>query len=578
MKLHLHSRIKNSGQDFPSIFYGKHFTAGIAGYTDGPNGEPYNVFISEDVAKAMDPSFATKPIYVDHVDGEQPNEANKTIDGITQDEKGNPETKSADGYIIESFFLPADGAHWVKMLITSAEGMAAIARGWKLSNCYTPESLGPGNDWHGISYQKEFLAAEYNHMAIVQSPRYRESIILTPEEFKNYCSAKEAELVTMRNSMENVHKAKNVVEVKFSQGVAAMKLNLMDLMFGKKNGKVEKIENANDIGKVVVKLGKNREVTIAELIRNSAKLKDADYVKLMNDEADRPDLTNDEDEDMENDLEDIKDKKNKKKSNVDEDMDDEKKNDERVDQKEMENEDSEDEMENDEADDAKMKALREKQNRKKSAADELDDNKENDDEGMDEKKNKSKKNAEKNTPADEKLENDDEDMENDDEDNPLMNEIDMDGEKMNVGDLINSHVELKNKFANMKTKHNELKNAYSEMCNKFGQDDAFENDADIPERDEDMQAALGKLENEEKALETSLANRQNSMTKIISRMKNKAEAIAKREQKKQEGENNFKKIQNAELEAMLNSDKGPTVATETSASMVDRGRQRYGSK
>jgi DNA anti-recombination protein RmuC len=92
-----------------------------------------------------------------------------------------------------------------------------------------------------------------------------------------------------------------------------------------------------------------------------------------------------------------------------------------------------------------------------------------------------------------------------------------------------------------------------------------------------MQEALGKLENQEKCLENSLERRRNSIAKIIGKMKNSADAVAKREQKKQDGVENFKKIQNAELEAMINSAAGPVTPTETSRSMVERGQKRYGS-
>jgi protein-tyrosine phosphatase len=564
MEVTIHPRVKNSKPDFPQIFYGKHLTSGCAEYADGPDGKPYRVFISEDVAKQMDPSFAARPCYVDHVDGETPDAKNKTVQGTVQDEKGNSESKICDGYIIESFFLPVDGSHWVKFLVTSQQGADAIARGWKLSNCYTPLSLGPGGSWHGIEYSREFLAAEYNHCAIVEHPRYTESIILTPEAFKSYCSEKEAELVTMRNSVENVQKIK--VEVKFPEGEKSMKKpNLLDMMFGKKNGKIEKIENAAAIGNVEVRMGKNRSASIADLVAKAAVMNDADYEKLMKDSADE-----DVDMEVENDLEDLK-EKNKKKSSIDEDemenedeLDEDKKNDEKntpADEK-LENEERVDqkEMENEEDEDAKMKALREAQN----------------------KKNKMKKNAEKNTPADEKLENeervDQKEMENDDEDeNPLMNVINMDGEDTTVGDLINSHVNLKNKYNALRQKHNDLREEYSDMKNTFGEDDAFENDTDIPKRDEEMQEALGKLENQEKCLENSLERRRNSIAKIIGKMKNSADAVAKREQKKQDGVENFKKIQNAELEAMINSAAGPVTPTETSRSMVERGQKRYGS-
>jgi hypothetical protein len=181
----------------------------------------------------------------------------------------------------------------------------------------------------------------------------------------------------MRNSVENVQKIK--VEVKFPEGEKSMKKpNLLDMMFGKKNGKIEKIENAAAIGNVEVRMGKNRSASIADLVAKAAVMNDADYEKLMKDSADE-----DVDMEVENDLEDLK-EKNKKKSSIDEDemenedeLDEDKKNDEKntpADEK-LENEERVDqkEMENEEDEDAKMKALREAQN----------------------KKNKMKKNAEK---------------------------------------------------------------------------------------------------------------------------------------------------------------------------------------
>src|ERR1700677_5104651 len=54
------------------IFYGIHFYPGVAQYQDDPSQEPYRVFLNEDTLRAMDPTFAGKPIFVEHVDDVTP--------------------------------------------------------------------------------------------------------------------------------------------------------------------------------------------------------------------------------------------------------------------------------------------------------------------------------------------------------------------------------------------------------------------------------------------------------------------------------------------------------------------------
>jgi hypothetical protein len=566
----LHPRVKNStGQKFPAIFYGKHFTAGVAEYADGANGQPYRVYISEETAKQMDPSFATCPIYCDHVDSENANKESKTVEGITKDEKGNEKTKIADGYVLESFFLPVDGAHWCKFIITSQQGVDAIKAGDQLSNCYTPISLGPGGSWHGVEYSREFLDASYNHLAIVKNPRYKESVVLTPEQFKAYCEEKTTELAALRNSADPPKK----FSIKpIFKGVSAM--SILDKLFGKNAaGKLEKIENAAEVGNIVVSLGKGKKTTIGALIKNadmlSTDINDWDQAAA----KDRTEHNADE-EDEEDPLK----KKNRKKSDA-ADMDEDKENEDLVkkgedvadrpehndeedladlkDKKNRKKASAEDEdMENDDADDAKMKALREKQNRKKSDLEDLEKEK-NGDEFSGRGKGGEK----------DFVGNDDADTD------PLKNVINMDGEDTTVGEMINAHVELKNKYNTLRQKHNDLKEAYNGMRNKFGDDE----DMEVPNDDDEAKEALNGLEEQEKALQNSLEKRRGTIERIIGKMKNSQEAIAKREAKKQEGLEHMKRLQNAELEKMLNGDEVASIGTETSSSMVERGKSRYGS-
>lgn len=174
--------LKNSSG---KIFYGMHFYPGLAQY-DQSNKESFKIFLNEDVLRKMDPSFAGKPIFVEHV-----NEVDSNIDQLR---------KEADGWVVESFFNAADGKHWVKMIIVSEKAERAVKNGYRLSNAYLPKLNGKAGIWNGIDYQNEVIEGEYEHLAIVKNPRYDESIVMSPEEFKAYNENLKVELNRISNS------------------------------------------------------------------------------------------------------------------------------------------------------------------------------------------------------------------------------------------------------------------------------------------------------------------------------------------------------------------------------------------
>lgn len=203
---------------------------GLAQYTD-TNGEDYRILVGEEVLKQMDPSYAGKPVYVKHVD-------QVNLDQLQE---------QADGYVSESFYNKCDGKHWAKFIVVSDKAHDAIKSGWQLSNAYTPSQFGPGGKWHNVEYAKEVMNGEYEHLAIVPDPRYEESIILTPEEFKAYNSEKERELEKLANS-------------KGDQEMSVLK-------FFKKTA----VENsmALDLENTVVTLKNGSEKTIRQLVNDA---------------------------------------------------------------------------------------------------------------------------------------------------------------------------------------------------------------------------------------------------------------------------------------------------------------------
>lgn len=202
---------------------------GVAEYTEAGK-DPYRILVSEEAIKNMDPTFRGKPVYVDHVD-------HVDLKNIQAE---------ADGYVIDSFYNTLDGKHWVQFIVVSDRGHAAISSGWQLSNAYVPKVFNGGGLWHGVQYEREVMAGEYDHLAIVQHPRYEESVIMTSEEFKKYNSDKEAELKALKNSKEK------------QKETGSMKLNFF---------KKQKVENATDFEGVSVVLPKSgKEITISQLV------------------------------------------------------------------------------------------------------------------------------------------------------------------------------------------------------------------------------------------------------------------------------------------------------------------------
>lgn len=243
--------IKNAKQ-LPSVFFGLHFAPGIAEYAEDGK-EPLRIFINESTAKKLDPTFQGKPIYVQHVDEVKLSTLERDIDGV----------------VFDSFYNKCDGKHWCRFEVHTDAAHEAIRKGWKLSNAYLIKGAqGAAGTWHGMEYQKEILDGEYEHLALVENPRYSESIILTPAEFKAYNEKKEIELRRLANSKEEKPK---------------MKLNIF---------KREKIENSLDLESTMVELPiSKKEMTIAQVVNELDKVlnmhgyaSDEHMVKLNDDE------------------------------------------------------------------------------------------------------------------------------------------------------------------------------------------------------------------------------------------------------------------------------------------------------
>lgn len=235
-------KLKNASQ-LPKRYYGLHMTQGVAEYNDP--GFKGRVLVQDEAIKDMNPTAEGRPLYVDHVD-----EVNLSM---LQEE--------SDGVIVRSFFNPPDGNHWIEFMVYSDEGHEAIAKKYTLSNAYMIKSKAPGGTHQGVQYDNEVVKGEFDHFALVPNPRYEQSKILTPEEFKSYNEDLLLEIQKLANSKEP---------------------HVLNLFRKPKPTAPEKIENAAEIETLSVKLKSGTEKTIVQLVNEAEAHEDLEKKKAEN--------------------------------------------------------------------------------------------------------------------------------------------------------------------------------------------------------------------------------------------------------------------------------------------------------
>lgn len=216
------------------VFYGTHMYPGISEFVIDAEGNTQKLFISDQTIRSMGPSLEGCPVFCVH----------KTPVGTVDDVRND-----SHGTVVESFFNPADGLHWIKFVVTSSKAERLIAQGYGLSNGYNITSEGPGGNRNGVDYDLEVLDGEFHHVAIVKDPRY-ESVILTPEEFKAYNDEKHDELRRVANS-KNTKKG------------SSMKTKPGSISFFSR----KKVDNSKELEATSVMLPKSKvEKSIAEIV------------------------------------------------------------------------------------------------------------------------------------------------------------------------------------------------------------------------------------------------------------------------------------------------------------------------
>ena len=222
----------------PRRYYGLHFRDGIAGGYKAKSGNIINVLITEEAINRMRPSYEGKPIFVEN-----------HVKEVTDDNIQN-----SVGYVVKSFHNPDDGHEWMEFLVTKPEGLTAIKNGWKLSNSFDISDSAGGGYFHGVEYTQTIKNGAYDHVAILQTPRYKESLILNPAEFKEYNKKKREEKEKFQNSIQNSTQKTNEVFMPFG-------------LFSR-----TKLEKSEEILNACVRLDNGSEFTISELVTKHTEL------------------------------------------------------------------------------------------------------------------------------------------------------------------------------------------------------------------------------------------------------------------------------------------------------------------
>ena len=113
----------------------------------------------ETIDKFID-TFSGKPVIIDHKDYIKPEDRKGTIEKI--------------------WFNPEDGWYWCSGMLTDEQAIELVEKGYNVSCQYanTDFSVNTEDKLHnGNPYDKEILDGNFEHLAIVENPRYEDAFI-----------------------------------------------------------------------------------------------------------------------------------------------------------------------------------------------------------------------------------------------------------------------------------------------------------------------------------------------------------------------------------------------------------------
>lgn len=297
-------------------FFGLHFSDGISSF----NHTDEIGYISPEVATGLNNTMEGVPVFVGHPDDIKDGEI--------------------VGYVVKSFYNKYDGKQWCELIIFDDNAQDLIKNGWKLSNSYFYAKEDEKGHYHGVEYDFILTDGKYEHLAIVDEPRYAESIILTQEEFDVYNSEREVNIKTINSGERKMFgklggRNKPVIKTLNTKEFKDHKITLPKSKVEKTLNELIEVVDSYEVGGMEASLQDyifidDKKVTIADLIAKIDELMESPSVEQIEEEfetsspidstenSEDEEASNESDEEKEENEDDVEDKdksENKKAKN-----------------------------------------------------------------------------------------------------------------------------------------------------------------------------------------------------------------------------------------------------------------------
>lgn len=138
-------------------FKSKFIEPGIVSYRDMVNGG-IELLRKETIDRCLDTAIGN-PLTIGHVDVSKV-DRHTVENGVVQSVSYNPE----------------DGWYYCEGTVDTDAAKAKMRAGKRPSCAYEVTSFGPGGVYHGIRYEREITGLKFQHLAIVEKPRYEDAV------------------------------------------------------------------------------------------------------------------------------------------------------------------------------------------------------------------------------------------------------------------------------------------------------------------------------------------------------------------------------------------------------------------
>jgi len=221
------------------------------------------------------------------------------------------------GYM-NNIWIGQDGWAWCDFTVNNSEAIDLINKGYSVSCAYLPVATGSGGTKNNVPYDREVIDIveddEVTHLAIVESPRYEDAIIL-----KN----------SIKNKMKNIFKLTSKKEVKENSvkelelETAAFEIDgeevpVSALMTAYKNEKDEEEKKENEEKEKEAKVNADDEFEVdGKMVKVSEMAKAFKAAKKNEEDEAKKNAEEEEKENAEKEEKDEEKKKEAKKNSVD---------------------------------------------------------------------------------------------------------------------------------------------------------------------------------------------------------------------------------------------------------------------